>query len=95
MTRNVKNTDATRTDLYARVTAAIIAQIEVLVRPWMKPWGGEDHRCGHCGTTVGLSRDQRPAVVDDGCGARLCRWPGSNVSKSWASGVEQETVCGP
>jgi antirestriction protein ArdC len=34
-------TDQTRPDLYARVTNAILADLEHGVRPWTKPWSGE------------------------------------------------------
>jgi len=39
MTRTVKNTDTIRADMYARITAAIVAKLEAGVRPWMQPWG--------------------------------------------------------
>jgi antirestriction protein ArdC len=29
---------ATRTDVYARVTDSIVAELEKGVRPWLKPW---------------------------------------------------------
>jgi len=39
MTKNAKQTDTKRADVYERVTAAIIAQLEKGTRPWMQPWG--------------------------------------------------------
>jgi antirestriction protein ArdC len=36
---------ATRTDVYTRVTDAIIAELEKGVRPWLKPWNAE-HMAG-------------------------------------------------
>jgi antirestriction protein ArdC len=39
-------TAQTRPDLYARVTDAIIADLERGVRPWTKPWSAE-HLAGH------------------------------------------------
>jgi len=40
MAKPVRKTVAHRVDIYARVTAAIIAQLETGTRPWMQPWGG-------------------------------------------------------
>jgi antirestriction protein ArdC len=34
-----------RTDIYSRVTAAIVAELEKGVRPWLKPWNAE-HAAG-------------------------------------------------
>lgn len=34
-------TEATN-DIYARVTAKIVADLERGVRPWMKPWSAEN-----------------------------------------------------
>jgi antirestriction protein ArdC len=45
-----------RQDVYSRVTAKIIADLEQGVRPWMKPWSGENAAeritlpLRHCGT---------------------------------------------
>ncbi len=36
---------ATRTDVYTRVTDAIVAELEKGVRPWLKPWNAE-HAAG-------------------------------------------------
>jgi antirestriction protein ArdC len=36
---------APRADVYSRVTAKIIADLENGVRPWMKPWSAE-HAAG-------------------------------------------------
>jgi antirestriction protein ArdC len=36
---------ATRTDVYTRVTDAIVAELERGVRPWLKPWNAE-HMAG-------------------------------------------------
>src|SRR5262245_20451910 len=54
---NSSNTVSTqRQDVYSRVTAKVIADLEQGVRPWMKPWSGT-HAEGrivlpirHCGT---------------------------------------------
>src|SRR5947208_1076631 len=35
-------TDATRVDIYTRVTDRIIADLERGVRPWFKPWSGNN-----------------------------------------------------
>ncbi len=52
--KNLSNTN--RADVYTRVTAKIIADLEAGIRPWLKPWSGE-HAAGritlplrHCGT---------------------------------------------
>jgi antirestriction protein ArdC len=34
-------TKTIRTDVYTRVTAGIIEQLEAGVRPWLKPWNAE------------------------------------------------------
>ena len=34
-----------RTDIYTRVTNAIVAELEKGVRPWLKPWNAE-HAAG-------------------------------------------------
>jgi antirestriction protein ArdC len=39
------NAIATRADVYSRVTAKIIADLEQGVRPWLKPWNAE-HAAG-------------------------------------------------
>lgn len=39
MTKPVKKTETPRVDIYQRITAAIVAQLEKGVRPWMQPWG--------------------------------------------------------
>ena len=31
-----------RQDIYTRITAKIVASLEQGVRPWMKPWSGEN-----------------------------------------------------
>jgi antirestriction protein ArdC len=38
MSNNAKQTETKRADIYERVTAAIIAQLEKGTRPWMQPW---------------------------------------------------------
>jgi len=38
MSVNAKQTETKRADIYERVTAAIIAQLEKGTRPWMQPW---------------------------------------------------------
>lgn len=40
------STTTTRTDLYTRVTARILADLEHGVRPWLQPWHA-DHTTGH------------------------------------------------
>jgi len=39
MTKPIKKIDAPRADIYQRITAGIVAQLEKGVRPWMQPWG--------------------------------------------------------
>src|SRR5688572_11701223 len=52
----IQQTHTGRADVYTRVTDKIIADLEQGVRPWMKPWSG-DNAAGkivlplrHCGT---------------------------------------------
>ena len=45
--RDVKKEEQTmqnseRQDIYTRITAKVIASLEKGVRPWMKPWSGEN-----------------------------------------------------
>jgi antirestriction protein ArdC len=63
----------TRTDLYARVTDAIIADLEQGVRPWLKPWNGE-HAAGRI--TRPLRAGGQP-------------YKGINVLMLWASATTQ------
>ena len=43
--RNGNSSEASRPDVYSRVTQQIIAQLENGVRPWIKPWSA-DHTSG-------------------------------------------------
>jgi antirestriction protein ArdC len=52
---------AAKTDLYARITNRIVAELEAGTRPWLKPWNAE-HASGrvtrplrHNGTPTGAS----------------------------------------
>ena len=63
----------TRTDLYARVTDAIIADLERGVRPWLKPWNAE-HAAGRI--TRPLRAGGQP-------------YKGINVLMLWASATTQ------
>lgn len=48
------NSNIQRGDVYSRVTTKIIADLEAGIRPWLKPWSGENIAAGiplrHCGT---------------------------------------------
>ena len=46
----------TRPDLYARVTNAIIADLETGVRPWTKPWSAE-HLAGRISRPLRHNRE--------------------------------------
>jgi antirestriction protein ArdC len=63
----------TRTDLYTRVTNAIIADLEQGVRPWLKPWNAE-HAAGRI--TRPLRAGGQP-------------YKGINVLMLWASAMTQ------
>jgi antirestriction protein ArdC len=62
-----------RTDLYTRVTNAIVADLERGVRPWLKPWNAE-HAAGRI--TRPLRAGGQP-------------YKGINVLMLWASAMEQ------
>jgi antirestriction protein ArdC len=62
-----------RTDLYTRVTNAILADLERGVRPWLKPWNAE-HAAGRI--TRPLRAGGQP-------------YKGINVLMLWASAMEQ------
>jgi antirestriction protein ArdC len=62
-----------RTDLYTRVTATIVAELEKGVRPWLKPWNAE-HMAGKI--TRPLRSTGQP-------------YKGVNVLMLWASAVTQ------
>ncbi len=39
MTKSAEKNTSPRTDVYERITAAIVAQLDQGTRPWMQPWG--------------------------------------------------------
>lgn len=62
-----------RTDIYTRVTDALIADLEQGVRPWLKPWNAE-HAAGH------VSRPLRAGGQP---------YKGINVLMLWAAAMSQ------
>jgi antirestriction protein ArdC len=62
-----------RQDVYSRVTAAIIADLERGVRPWLKPWNAE-HAAGRINRPLRASGQPYKAI---------------NVLMLWASAVDQ------
>ena len=62
-----------RTDIYTRVTNALIADLEQGVRPWLKPWNAE-HAAGH------VSRPLRAGGQP---------YKGINVLMVWAAAMSQ------
>jgi antirestriction protein ArdC len=64
---------ADRQDVYTRITAQIVASLEAGVRPWMKPWSGEN-------TAARITRPLRHNGVP---------YAGINILMLWVSAVEQ------
>jgi antirestriction protein ArdC len=62
-----------RQDIYTRITAKIVASLEQGVRPWMKPWSGEN----------AAARISRPLRHN---GTPYC---GINILMLWGASVEQ------
>jgi len=62
-----------RQDIYARITAKIVASLEQGVRPWMKPWSGEN----------AAARITRPLRHNG------APYSGINILVLWASAIEQ------
>lgn len=62
-----------KTDVYEKVTASIVAELEKGVRPWMKPWNGE-HAAGR------ISRPLRHNGVP---------YQGINVVMLWSAAMAQ------
>lgn len=65
--------DSERQDIYTRVTAKIIASLEQGVRPWMKPWSGEN-------AATRISRPLRHNGTP---------YSGINILMLWGASVEQ------
>ena len=66
----MKNTE--RQDIYTRITAKIVASLEAGVRPWMKPWSGEN-------ATARITRPLRHNGTP---------YSGINILMLWAASVE-------
>ena len=66
-------TSPDKTDVYTRITDRIIADLEKGVRPWMKPWSGDN--------TAGASSAH--------CAITACPIRGINILMLWASAIEQ------
>ena len=64
-------------DVYSRVTACIIADLEQGVRPWMKPWSGE-HAAGR------ITRPLRHNGIP---------YKGINVVMLWSAATEKGYAC--
>src|ERR1700704_5591261 len=62
-----------RKDIYTRITGQIVASLEQGVRPWMKPWSGEN----------AAARITRPLRHNG------TPYSGINILMLWASSVEQ------
>jgi antirestriction protein ArdC len=71
------NASSPRTDIYARVTARIVADLEQGVRPWLKPWNAE-HAAG---------RITRPLRANGQA------YKGINVLMLWAEALEKGFAC--
>src|SRR5258707_9588457 len=67
----MQNTE--RQDIYTRITSKIVASLEAGVRPWIKPWSGENAE-GRITRT--LRHDGMP-------------YSGINILMLWASALEQ------
>jgi antirestriction protein ArdC len=70
----MQNTE--RQDIYTRITAKIVASLEVGVRPWIKPWSGEN----------AAGRITRPLRHNG------MPYSGINILMLWASAIEQGFV---
>ena len=49
--RRTDHAEHERQDIYTRITGKIIASLEQGVRPWMKPWSGENAAGGSVATS--------------------------------------------
>lgn len=67
----------TRTDIYQRITARIIADLEQGVRPWMKPWNA-DHAAGR------ITRPLRHNGIP---------YSGINVIQLWMEATDRGYAC--
>ena len=67
------NDQSPRQDIYARITAHIVAALETGVRPWVRPWNAE-HAAGRI--TRPLRHNGQP-------------YTGINILSLWASAIEQ------
>ena len=67
----MQNTE--RQDIYTRITGKIVASLEAGVRPWIRPWSGEN----------AAGRITRPLRHNG------MPYSGINVLMLWASSVEQ------
>jgi len=68
---------STRADVYSRVTAKIVADLEKGVRPWLKPWNAE-HAAGH------ITRPLRANGIP---------YKGINVLMLWGDAVDKGFAC--
>jgi antirestriction protein ArdC len=50
-----ESTNTNRQDVYSRITAQIVAELEKGVRPWVKPWNAE-HAAGRIGNKIKIGR---------------------------------------
>jgi len=66
-----------RQDVYTRVTATIVAALEQGVRPWMKPWSGEN-------ATARISRPLRHNGVPYS-GINILMLSGASIEHSFTS----------
>ena len=69
-----RKAEAERTDIYARITDRIVADLEKGVRPWMKPWSGRQH-----GMAASPGR----------CATMACPIHGMNVLLLWSEQVSR------
>ena len=67
------STTTARPDVYSRITDKIIADLEQGVRPWVKPWSGEN----------AAGRITRPLRYNG------VPYSGINILMLWASSIEQ------
>src|SRR3989440_6069092 len=73
VTDNAQDDQSPKQDIYARITAKIVAALEDGVRPWLKPWNAE-HAAGRI--TRPLRAGGQP-------------YKGINVLMLWAAAVSQ------
>jgi N-terminal domain of anti-restriction factor ArdC len=72
---NAQSDESPKQDIYARITAKIVAVLEDGVRPWVRPWNAE-HAAGRITRPCGTTASPTPASIFCRCERR----PGCRAS---------------